>query len=207
MAILYPDWTKVIDLERELLLEDFPLLGHFRHVANIVEDISTTRQTVIEFQPVVDKATWKKDSVEWIYLFAVDGRIVKLGGTRTGLAGRASSYLCGHHIKERGKSRDCSKTNGFVYNTFDHYLRNGHTIQMWAYQLTPVFVSVDIWGENHTVMAQVYTAYETRALEAYKRITGHYPALSDNSDPNHRSSSPAKKFVFKRSTSPQSPPA
>jgi len=195
--ILYPDWTKIIDLGKELRLEDFPLHTHFQHVADIVTDVSTTRQTVIEFRPVIPKDLWKKETTEWIYIFTIDGRIVKIGGTRTGLAGRASSYLCGHHIKERGKSRDCSKTNGFIYNTFDHYLRKGHTIQMWAHELAPAIVTVDIWGTSKAVQAQVYTAYETTALQAYTAAAGHYPALSDNSDPSHRET--AKKGAKKAS--------
>ena len=59
--------------------------------------------------------------------------IVKIGGTRTGLKGRVSSYLCGHHIEERGKSGDCSKTNGFIYNTMEFYLNLGCKIKMYGY--------------------------------------------------------------------------
>jgi hypothetical protein len=42
-----------------------------------------------------------KEKKEWIYLFLINKRIVKIGGTRTGLSGRCASYLCGHHIQER----------------------------------------------------------------------------------------------------------
>ena len=49
--------------------------------------------------------------------------IIKIGGTRTGLKERCGSYLCGHHVEERDKSGDCSKTNAYIYNTFEFYLR------------------------------------------------------------------------------------
>ena len=184
-TILYPNWTKILNLETELRLTEFSLHTHFRHVANIVEDHADTRQTVIRFEPVIDRGEWKKKS-QWIYMLVIDGRIVKIGGTRTGLEGRCGSYLCGHHIPERGGSRDCSKTNGYIYNTFDHYVRNGHKIEMWACQIPSVRVTVDVWGTEMELDPQVYTAYETTALEAYKAEAGHYPALSDNSDPVHR---------------------
>jgi hypothetical protein len=53
----------------------------------------------------------------------MNGYIIKIGGTRTGLKERCGSYLCGHHIEERDKSGDCSKTNAYIYNTFEFYLR------------------------------------------------------------------------------------
>jgi hypothetical protein len=74
----------------------------------------------------------------------INDYIVKIGGTRAGLRGRANSYLCGHHIKERSKSGDCSKTNGFIYNTFVHYLNKGFKIEMYAYKFQEgykVFIS------------------------------------------------------------------
>jgi hypothetical protein len=182
----FPKWTKIIDLSKELHVRDFPLHEAFRPVANIVADESTTRQTVIEFVPTIPVEEWKKKA-ENIYFFTIDDKIVKIGGTRTGLKDRTQSYLCGHHIPERGKSRDCSKTNGYIYNTFDHYIRNGHAVKMWAYEIPPAVVKMNVWGKEVLVAAQTYTAFETQALELYKTTAGHYPALSDNSDPSHRS--------------------
>lgn len=191
----YPAWTKIIKLDDELLLKDFSLHSQFIHVANVIANTSPTRQTVIEFAPTIEKSVWRRES-EWIYIFTVNGHIVKIGGTRTGLAGRCGSYLCGHHITERGKSRDCSKTNGFIYNTFDYYIRNGASIEMWAFEIPAVEVAVSVWGDEKTIRAQVYTAYETGALDTYARESGHYPCLSDNSDPSHRTE--AKKSVKKK---------
>jgi hypothetical protein len=182
---LYSAWIKSIDLSKELRVPDFSLASNFRLVANIVADTKETRQTVIEFVPTIPLADWKKQT-EWIYLLTIDERIVKIGGTRDSLKGRTGSYLCGHHIPERGKSRDCSKTNGFIYNTFDHYIQTGHSVQMWGFEVPAVEATVEIWGETKTIRTQVYTAYETHALELYHKEAGAYPALSDNSDPTHR---------------------
>ena len=76
---------------------------------------------MIQFIPKISNEDFTKKN-EWLYLLVINNRIVKIGGTRTGIKGRIISYLCGHHIEERGKSGDCSKTNGFIYNTFEFRL-------------------------------------------------------------------------------------
>jgi hypothetical protein len=189
MSVLFPKWTKILDLSKELVKDSFTLFPQFTHVADIVATVSDSKkkkQTVIDFVPLISNDLWKKKTLQWIYLFTVDDRIVKIGGSRSGLKGRAGSYLCGHHIRERGKSGDCSKTNGYIYNTFDHYIRNGSVVKMYAFQIPDIKVNVDVWGKNLEISPQVYTSYETGALEAYKKDAGHYPCLSNNSDPAHR---------------------
>jgi hypothetical protein len=112
--------------------------------------------------------------------------IVKIGGTRTGLKGRVSSYLCGHHIKERGKSGDCSKTNGYIYNTLEFYLKLGSKIQMYGYELPKTEFTIEIFGKERKIIAQTYHAYESTFLEDYKNNYNVYPILSDNSDPDYK---------------------
>ena len=196
-------WTKVINLDKELLLENFSLSAKFGHVANIVANASPSRQTVIEFSPTVADAVWKQKT-EWIYIFTIDKRVVKIGGTRDGLYGRQSSYMCGHHTSDRGKSGKCSVTNAHLYNTFDHYIRAGHVVEMWACEIPAVEATVDIWGTMTKIRTQAYTAYETGAMDAYSREAGHYPPLSDNSDPSHRKAEKVKRVV--KSKSKHSPP-
>jgi hypothetical protein len=119
-------------------------------------------------------------------MFTVNDKIVKIGGTRTGLKGRASSYLCGHHVPQRGKSGKCSVTNGFIYNTFDFYARHGHEIKMYGYMLPECRVPVTILDEATYVEAQTYHAYEAKFLNEYKKIKGAYPSLRDKADQNYK---------------------
>lgn len=112
--------------------------------------------------------------------------IVKIGGTRTGLKGRAVSYLCGHHIEERGKSGDCSKTNGFIYNTFEFYLNLGCKIQMCGYELPKTEITIEIFRKETKITAQTYHAYESTFLEDYKKNYNEYPVLNDNCDPDYK---------------------
>lgn len=180
-------WIKHVDLMKELLFQEFPLHTHFVPVAKVIlTPPNSGRQTVITFDPVIPKPQWSEKTAQWIYILTIDNRIVKIGGTRNGLQQRTGSYLCGHHTEDRGGSGKCSVTNAYLYNTLEHVLRNGHQVDMYGYRIPSVNVNVDIWGANTDVEAQVYNAFESKAMNTYARITGHNPQLSDNSDPLHR---------------------
>lgn len=179
-------WIKQVETAKELKLCDFVLAANFKHVANIIRTPEgVRRKTVITFDPVVLSGEWD-DGGQWIYMFTIDGFIVKIGGTRTGLKDRTGSYLCGHHTIDRGKSGKCSVTNAYLYNTLDYYVEKGCVVQMHGFKIPQSVVTISVWGKDTEVVPQVYTAYETGALEAYKKAIGHYPALSDNSDPSQR---------------------
>ena len=167
-------------------LDSYDRRSDFHKVANVVLDTDTRRQTVIKFDTTINTDDWKSKQ-EWLYMFVVDGNIIKIGGTRDGLKKRCGSYLCGHHIPERGRSGDCSKTNAFIYNTFEFYLNMGFEIDMYAYRIEPQVLSVPIFDDELIqVTAQVFHAYESRYIERFKRTYGFLPALCDNSDPNYR---------------------
>jgi hypothetical protein len=181
----FPRWTKRVDFTQELLLADFSRKDMFKHVANVVKDDETSRQTVIRFDPVIDKEDWKK-KVEWVYIFTIDGFVVKIGQTGDSLHGRCGSYLCGHHVPERGKSRDMSKTNAFLYHTFEHYIGEGHRVEMWGYEIPRVMNTVALPSGVKEIAAKVAHAYEADVLDLYAKEAGHFPVLSDNSDPSLR---------------------
>jgi len=188
-------WIKLIPMEKTIPYEMYNRKEYFVPIANIVLDneIFTSgkkqgqkmRNTLIQFIPTISNEAFRKKN-EWLYLLVMNGRIVKIGGTRTGLKGRIASYLCGHHIEERGKSGDCSKTNGFIYNTFEFYLNQGCTIQMYGYELPKTEISIDIFGKETKITAQTYHAYESTFLEDYKKNYNEYPILSDNCDPDYK---------------------
>jgi hypothetical protein len=188
-------WIKPILLEKTVSLEAYNRKDHFIPIADIVLDdkVFTTgkkqgnkkRNTLIEFVPKISAEDFNKKT-EWLYLLVINDRIVKIGGTRTGIKGRVASYLCGHHIEERGKSGDCSKTNGFIYNTFEFYLRLGCKIEMYGYELPKTEITIEIFGKETKITAQTYHAYESTFLEDYKKKYNEYPVLSDNCDPDYK---------------------
>jgi len=185
------NWIKLIPYDKTYDFHTYLRKDEFIYVANIILDEeldknnSKKRNTLIQFIPQIDKNIYE-DKTEWIYIFLINERIVKIGGTRTGLKGRVSSYLCGHHIKERGKSGDCSKTNGYIYNTFYFYLLNNANIKMYAFQIPIVKQTYTILEQEMEITLQTYHAYESIYLSDFKKIYGEYPFLSDNSDPEYK---------------------
>ena len=184
-------WIKLISLDKTIPFDSDNRKEYFVPVADIVLDseLSATgtkkRNTLIQFIPKISNEAFKKKN-EWLYLLIINGNIVKIGGTRTGLKGRVASYLCGHHIEERGKSGDCSKTNGFIYNTFAFYLQLGCKIEMYGYELPKTEITIDIFGKATKITAQTYHAYESTFLEDYKKNYKEYPILCDNCDPDYK---------------------
>jgi hypothetical protein len=188
-------WIKLIPPEKTILLADYNRKEYFTLIADIVLDneVSTVgkkngnkkRNTLIQFIARISNELFAKKS-EWLYILVINDRIVKIGGTRTGIKGRAASYICGHYIEERGKSGDCSKTNGFIYNTFEFYLSLGCKIQMYGYELPKTEITIEIFGKETKITAQTYHAYESRFLEDYKSQYSGYPILSDNCDPDYK---------------------
>jgi hypothetical protein len=191
----FKKWVKLISIDKTIQYEDYKRKDYFIPIADIVLDneIFTSgtkkgykkRNTIIQFIPIISIEKFNTKN-EWLYLLLINGAIVKIGGTRTGLKGRIMSYLCGHHIEERGKSGDCSKTNGYIYNTFDFYLNLGCKIQMYGYELPKTEISIEIFGKDLNIIAQTYHAYESRFLEDYKNTYNEYPLLNDNCDPDYK---------------------
>lgn len=188
-------WIKRVYLHETIPFHDYNRRDYFIKVADITLDKELNlsgkkegqkkRNTVIQFVPVIDGEEYSKKA-EWLYIFLMNGRIVKIGGTRVGLKGRVASYMCGHHVPERGKSGDCSKTNGFIYNTFDFYLQLGCQIEMYAYLLPRTEIQIQIFDKSTTVIAQTYHAYESTFLDDYKKQYNEYPVLCDNCDPDYK---------------------
>jgi hypothetical protein len=191
---------KKLDLKNEISINQFSLIRqnglskkkvglpkinkNFMHVADILKDTSVKRKTGIIFKPMIPIKEWKEKS-EWIYIFTVCAprnrldKIVKIGGTRNGLAGRSGSYLSGHYT-------GCSSTNAYIYNTFKYYLSGGYKIKMFGYSIPKIEIKADVFGRDIIVQPQIFHSYESIALEMYRDQNGRYPMLSNNCDPEYR---------------------
>jgi len=169
------------DVERSSLrFGEFSHSNSFAHVANITIDQSVKRQTLIEFVSV-DDDKWN-DAGNWIYIFTVNDFIVKIGGTKNGLKQRTMSYLCGHHTR---KSNACSITNGMIYNTFLAYLQEGSKIKMYGMRCPVVSTTIVVFGEEHTVEAQIFDVYESILIRKYTVEHGTPPVFSSRADPRY----------------------
>ena len=187
-------WIKLINIDKTILLCEYNRKDKFIKIANVVLDneVFTSgkkqgikkRNTLIKFNPIIPPYDFTKKT-EWLYLLIINDRIVKIGGTRVGIRDRTGSYLCGHHILERGKSGSCSNTNGFIYNTLHFYLNLGHKIQMYGYELPKTTINIKICEIETEIKTQTYHAYESIFLKDYKKTYNGYPIFNDNCDPNY----------------------
>ncbi len=194
-ASVCKNWIKLINIDKTIEFNKYVNKKDFNIVANVILDNDIyekgkkqgqqKRKTLIKFKPTISTKQFKNQN-EWIYIFTINDRIVKIGGTRSGLFQRCNSYLCGHHIKERGNSGDCSKTNGYIYNTFEFYLNQGCEIKMYGYEIPQTIIETTILGQKTNVIAQTFHAYETRYIEKYKEKYKMYPILCNNCDPNYK---------------------
>jgi len=187
-------YIKRISMCKTISLDDFPQKSVFIQVADIVLDTeiasnglkkgSKQRNTLIRLENCDKIAIAKKK--EWIYLILVNNRIVKIGGTRSGIKDRFGSYLCGHHTEERGKSGKASETNKYVYNTLLFYLELGCDIKLYGYELPTEEITRNVFGKEIKIHVQTFHSYESVLMDQFKKQTGFIPFLCDNSDPEYK---------------------
>lgn len=189
-------WVKLIPCDKTIPVEEFKESCNFTHLANVVKDGEVfasgkkqgkkKRNTLIELKSVVDGALLDQKS-EWLYMIVINGRITKIGGTRDGVKGRFGSYLCGHHIEERGKSGKASETNKYIYNTLYFYLEMGCDIKLFGYKLPEEEITRSVFGRDVKIRVQTYHSYESILINEFRKQCGFIPFLCDNSDPDYKS--------------------
>jgi hypothetical protein len=197
-----PPWfahVRHVDLDTTPDLSDFSLKDHFVKVADIVPDTELrkkdanggkgkkkkdqkSRQTLLKFVPTIPKKTWEKKG-EYIYLFIVDGKIVKIGCTRTSIDARCGGYLSGHGIPEV-TGGTAGSTNAFIYWTFVWLLSQGKKIEMFSAEIPKVVVVQTFFGFSEKIETQVCHRWERRAMLEYQKQFGKLPPLSSNYDPS-----------------------
>jgi hypothetical protein len=190
---LIKNWIKRIPLNKTIPFEFYDKKEYFTHVADVVLDNEVhlrgkneekkKRNTLIALSNYFDEINLK---IEWIYIFVINGRIVKIGGTRDGIKNRFGSYLCGHHIQERGKSGKASETNKYIYNTLLFYLECGCKINIYGYKLPVEEITRNVFGRETKIRVQTYHGYESVLIEDFRKQTGFIPYLCDNSDPEYK---------------------
>jgi hypothetical protein len=115
---------------------------------------------------------------ECVYILTVNGKVVKIGGTYTGMAKRHQSYNCGTR-KARSKGT-CSVTNYHITEAQYAAICDGKQVEWYVYDVPAQEVEVRIWKTEKVVTPKLYTFYEADLCAMYKDITGHRPILSKN---------------------------
>ena len=83
-------WIKIIPFDKTIPFILYNRKNFFKYLSDIVLDTSK-RQTLIQLNEYTNEIQDK--NTEWVYIIVIDGRIVKIGGTRDGIKGRFGSYL------------------------------------------------------------------------------------------------------------------
>ena len=101
-------WIKLVSLDKTIHMQDYNRKEHFIKVADVVLDDEIMmsgkkegkkkRNTLIQFLPAIPLDEFNKKT-EWLYLMLINDRIVKIGGTRVGLA-RANQIVNGETLSE-----------------------------------------------------------------------------------------------------------
>jgi len=197
-----PPWfphVRHFDLDTTPNLSEFCLREHFVKVAAIVPDTELrkkdanggkgkkkkgekARQTLIKFVPTISEKDWKKRG-EYIYLLIVDGKIVKLGCSRTSKEERTGGYLSGHGIPEI-TGGTAGSTNAFIYWTFVWLLSQGKKIEMFSAEIPKAIVVQTFFGFTDEIETQVCHRWERHAMIKYQKQFGKLPPLSSNYDPS-----------------------
>ena len=191
---LIKKYIKLIELDKTINFDAFPQKEHFVHIADVTLDTEINnngkskgekkRNTLIKLDNFNKELIDKKK--EWLYIIAINNRIVKIGGTRSGIKERFGSYLCGHHITERNKSGKASETNKYVYNTLYFYLEQGCDVKLYGYELPDEEITRIVFGKEIKIRVQTYHSYESVLIDEFKKQNGFIPFLCDNSDPDYK---------------------
>ena len=163
-------WVKEINDSLKLKFDDFSLYKNFTKIGNF--ELTNDKRLLWSLVCENDKQDIYSRYQNGIYVITFNDYIVKIGGTKVGMAGRISSYCCGHCIPERKKKNGehypgkMSVTNAYIYNPIED-----------------IEVKKIIFGEEQTFKVQCYDEYEKIALNKYKEQVGEFPILSYNSHP------------------------
>ena len=114
---------------------------------------------------------------ELIYAIVIDGKIVKIGGTYTGMKKRHGSYNCGTR-KARAKGT-CSVTNFDITEYQFTALRQGKTVEWYVFDVPLAEATINLpWGEEITYNAKTYMKYEYSLSHKYAELRGAVPPFN-----------------------------
>jgi hypothetical protein len=143
--------------------------------------IPTPAGEKLQFNRTIDSTVWRTRH-DWIYVFVVNGEIVKIGGTAAGLSSRTGSYTAG--TTKHRKSGTCATTNFIVYQHLLQALNARKTVEMYASLIESKRLEVNHWGEVIDYKPELFHPFETRLMERFFLENGHYPILSKKSGNN-----------------------
>ena len=187
-AINISRWVKTLEGYLKLHINEFPLAQNFVQIGKF--ELTENKRTLWEVEVPPHLAEVYSRYQNGVYIMTYNNYIIKIGGTKVGMQGRITSYLCGHCIPERKKRNGeyypgkMSVTNAYIYNTIYQYLQEGRgQFHLYFYPIEDIEVTKYVFGKQIVFKVQSYDEYEKVALLSYREQVGEFPILSDNSHP------------------------
>ena len=170
-----------IDVSNELSIDTF-LKYEFYKIADAVlkpehRFIKNPEVNPIQYNVVKGLEEKYKSYRELIYAIVIDGKIVKIGGTYTGMKKRHGSYNCGTR-KARAKGT-CSVTNFDITEYQFTALVQGKTVEWYVFDVPLAETTVNLpWGDEISYNAKTYMKYESSLSHKYAELRGAVPPFN-----------------------------
>jgi hypothetical protein len=132
----------------------------------------------LTYQPYMESKSWTKKR-NMLYVVCIDGKMVKIGMTTTGLAQRWSSYNNGTPAIREGKGSG-STTNYDVVQPLIIAMEEGRKVEWYCYPTPVKEYKISAWGHQDRITSKDVSWYESKLLDIYKNEFGHKPHFSQN---------------------------
>tara|TARA_R110002074_G_scaffold139425_1_gene285146 strand:+ start:208 stop:783 length:576 start_codon:yes stop_codon:yes gene_type:complete len=177
----HEDEIRTIDLNKELPVEDFLKFGWTKYTYNELTDNNNIGMSMNVVEGITTKD--KNEHCQGVYLLTVNGKVVKIGGTETGLAKRWGSYNNGTK-KIRMGAGNGSVTNYYIIQALKAALKQGYIVEWYFKKMDYIEEEVELYSgeviQNRLYPNGQYKDHEKDLLSYYESITGFHPVLSSN---------------------------
>ena len=184
MNILFENWdskkngyvTQSVDLTHEPTIQDFIKKANLQKYLFKVATIKSNTDKKCEYSVLID-SSYKKH-IQWAYILVVGGKIIKCGDSTMTLQGRWTSYSAG--TKENRDRGTCSTTNYFISEIIRQSLKNGLSVELYAYPIPNIIQPIDVFGVTKNALCDFVTYYESELLQRFSDIYNKKPIVGKN---------------------------
>ncbi len=133
-------------------------------------------RVLVDFIPCNDELY--EGEGEYIYLICFNNKVIKIGGTRTGMKKRMGSYKCG--TRRYRKKGTCATTNYHLMEAMYAALMEGKQVDFYVYKVPTIQTTQEVFGETKTIETSMFTHFESRLIEVFTDVNGTRPVMSPN---------------------------
>ena len=172
-----------INTENELSIDVLLKYGYYKIADAVLKPkhrfIKNPEVNPIQYNVVKGLEEEYKSYRELIYALVIDGKIVKIGGTYTGMKKRHGSYNCG--TRKARAAGTCSVTNFNITETQYTAIREDRKVEWYVFDVPLAETTISLkWGDTFTYNAKTFYKYESSLCAKYEEWTGHFPILSSH---------------------------